>query len=296
MKRPLPILTGTTASGKSSIAIDWARKTGGAILSCDALLFYRGADIGTAKPSRAERDEIPHYGIDLSDPSEVYDLPRYIDHALEVLEDAAKRDIPVLVAGGSGFYAAAFHEPPPDPIEIPEEIRQKVRDLESQGGTEALREALLAHDPHPDIDLLNPRRIAPALERCLTTGLTTKELRDRHRAIPCPFEKWERSWYQVDREPEALESRIQLRTRQMLDEGLVDEVRTLRARGMEKNPTLASAIGYRETLAYLDGHLAESDLASAISANTKRLAARQRRWFRNRMPEAHLVQSASEIL
>ncbi len=293
MKHPLRILTGTTASGKSGIALDWARKTGGWILSCDALLFYRGADIGTAKPSASEQREVPHYGIDLSPADQVYDLPRYIQHALEVLEKAEEAGVPVLVAGGSGFYAAAFHEPPPDPIDVPAIIRQRVRELEESGGTEALRSALLEIDPTPDIDLLNPRRITPALERCLTTGLTTQELRARHRSIPCPFDSWERIWYQIDRPPEILSERIQLRTQQMLADGLVTEVEQLRTAGIEKNPTLASAIGYRETLSYLDGVLPLSELASTISANTVRLATRQRRWIRNRMPESRQIQSAA---
>ena len=296
MKHPLRILTGTTASGKSDIALEWARSTGGWILSCDALLFYRGADIGTAKPSRAEREEIPHYGIDLCEAHTVFDLPRYIEHSLEVLRKAELQDVPVLVAGGSGFYAAAFHEPPPDPILVPEEIRDQVKSLEQEGGTKSLRDALLKVDPHPDIDLLNPRRIVPALERCLTTGLTTKELRERHRSLPCPFADWERSWFQVDRDPSILDERIAQRTRQMLDQGLVEEVRRLRAAGMEENPTLASAIGYRETLDFLDGTLAATELASSITTHTKRLAARQRRWIRKRMPEGRMVESAAEII
>ena len=189
---PVRILSGPTASGKTALALEWGRRTGGWILSCDALLFYRGADIGTAKPGPSELREVPHYGIDLREPDQPYNLPEYIAYARGVLEEADRRGVPVLVVGGSGFYLSAFHDSAPDPLPVPDEIRDRVRDLEITRGATGLREALLEIDPDPVIDLQNPRRLAPALERCLATGMTTGQLRDRHRALPCPFEAWKR--------------------------------------------------------------------------------------------------------
>ncbi|MFP4358518.1 MAG: tRNA (adenosine(37)-N6)-dimethylallyltransferase MiaA [Puniceicoccaceae bacterium] len=292
---PVRILSGPTASGKTRLALDWARRTGGWILSCDALLFYRGADIGTAKPPPAELREIPHYGIDLREPDRPYNLPEYISYARGVLEEAGRRGVPVLVVGGSGFYLSAFHEPAPDPLPVPEAIRDRVRDLENTRGADGLREALLAIDPDPVVDLRNPRRTAPALERCLAAGMTTRQLRERHRALPCPFEEWKREWFVAGARGDTHPGRIAERTEGMLRAGLIEEVKRLRAAGFERNPALRSAIGYRETLECLDGELPERELAEAINRHTRRLAARQRRWIRNRLPESRPVETADDL-
>ncbi len=285
-RHPLRILTGPTAAGKTSLALDWAKRSGGWILSCDALLFYRGADTGTAKPTPAERTAVPHFGIDLCEPSEVFSLPSYIAHARQVLDRADEADVPILVVGGSSFYLAAFHEPAPDPIPVPPETKEQVRRIAQTGGAEALAKALRAIDPAPVVDLSNPRRTAPALERCLATGLSTLALKKRRENLPCPFEDRARIWFRTDPGDASLCERIHRRTRTMLTNGLIDEVRRLRNAGFERNPTLSRAIGYRETLEHLDGRLPAAELAHAIDTNTLRLARRQRKWIRNRLPPA----------
>ena len=295
MKPSLSILVGSTASGKSSLAIEWARRTGGWILSCDALLFYRGADIGTAKPTAKEREAHPHFGIDLCEPAESYNVSRYIEYALEVLERANEGGVPVLAVGGSGFYASSFNDAPPDPIAVPESIRTAVRRLEAESGREGLKRRLLELDPQPDIDLNNPRRLAPALERCLTTGLTTSQLRKKQKSIPCPFEKWDRKWFLVDRPTEELQRRIHFRTKTMIEEGLIDETVQLKNQGMLQNPTLSSAIGYREILEYLEGKLTLSEVPNLISLHTEQLASRQKKWIKKRLPEARLIYDAREL-
>lgn len=283
---PLTLLTGPTASGKTRLALEWARRTGGWILSCDPLLFYRFADIGTAKPTPAEREEVPHFGLDLSAPDRLLDLPAFLAYAKATLRKADEQGAPVLVVGGSGFYLAAFHEPAPDPIEIDPAVKEEVRRIADEGGAEGLRRALLRVDPDPVVDLANPRRTAPALERCLATGRSTRELKERRERLPCPFAARERNWFRIDPGDERLAQRIAARTDAMLAAGLVAEVRRLREKGFEGNPTLARAIGYRETLAYLDGRLPAEALPEAINANTLRLARRQRKWIRNRLPAA----------
>ncbi|MEM0966866.1 MAG: tRNA (adenosine(37)-N6)-dimethylallyltransferase MiaA [Verrucomicrobiota bacterium] len=293
---PIRLLAGPTAAGKSAIALDWARQTGGWILSCDALLFYRGADIGTAKPTAEERREISHFGIDLCEPDQVFNLSLYIDYAKSILARAVEQDRPILVTGGSGFYLTAYSDPAPDNVDIPESIRREVETIASNGGIEGLRNRLLAVDPKPTIDLNNPRRIAPALERCLATDLTTAELKKRHQDSPCAFEEFDRRWYLVDPGEVELQSRIEARTRQMLEAGLIDEVRELVNRGLRKNPTLSNAIGYRETLSFLEAPTNPADLGKSITENTIRLSKRQRRWIRNRLPETKVIESGDEIL
>ena len=280
------VLMGPTATGKTERALEWAHRSGAWILSADALQFYRGADLGTAKPSRAERAALPHYGIDVAEPDEPWDVRRYADYARAVVDAAARAGMPVLVVGGSGLYLSVFHAPPPDPVDIPPAVREEVAALAAAGGTRALRERLLSLDPDPPVDLCNPRRLAPALERVLATGLPVRELQRRHAERPCMFADCEREWFLLDRPNEELADRIERRTRAMLAGGLLAEVRALAARGLRANPTLASAIGYREGLEVLTGDRGEPTLATAINAATFRLVRRQRRWFARRMPDA----------
>lgn len=294
-KHPLRILTGPTACGKTSLAIQWAKRTGGWILSCDALLFYKGADIGTAKPTREEREALPHFGIDLCPPDQPYNLPAYISYARNILFDAAEADAPVLVAGGSGFYLAAFHDPAPDPIPISSEIKENVRQIAETGGAQALRARLLAIDPHPEVDLSNPRRTAPALERCLATGLTTVDLKRRRESLPCAFNQWERRWFLLDAGDESLAERIHRRTQSMIEAGLIEEVIRLRNAGFENNPTLSRAIGYRETLEHIDGSIQPHELPETITTNTLRLARQQRKWIRKRLPPACPAQELLDV-
>ena len=282
----LTVLMGPTAAGKTERALAWATREEAWILSADALQFYRGADLGTAKPTPAERASVPHFGIDVAESGQPWDVRRYADYAREVVDEAARAGVPVLVVGGSGLYLSVFHAPPPDPVEIPAAVREEVAALAAAGGTRALRERLLSLDRDPPVDLHNPRRLAPALERVLATGLPVRELQRRHAERPCAFADCEREWFLLDRPDEELVDRIERRTARMLAAGLLAEVRALATRGLRANPTLASAIGYREALEVLDGDREEATLETAINQATFRLVRRQRRWFARRMPAA----------
>lgn len=286
MSRRLHILTGPTAVGKTALALDWAEANEAEIVSCDASLFYRGMDIGTAKPTAVERASVPHHLIDVCSVRERMDVARYVELARAACADIAARGRRVLVTGGSGFYLKAFFGPVADTIEISESIRAEVAELERAAGLGGLVARLreVSGEALGAIDLANPRRVARALERCLATGRTVAQLAAEFQAKPGPFADWTVSAVVLRRDDAELRARTVARVEAMLREGLVDEVRRLRAEGIAENPSAASAIGYRETLAMLDGELDEAKLAEEIAGNTWKLVRKQKTWFRTQLP------------
>ena len=293
--RTLYFLTGPTGVGKTDWALQWAAENDAEILSCDALLFYRGMDIGTAKPSAAERGRIRHHLIDLLDPAEAMNIGRYALLAQAAVADIAGRGKRILVTGGSGFYLKSFFTATSDDVAVPDSVRASVAAIEAAGGTPALRQALekLNPDGLGKLDVDNPRRLSRALERCLETGQGLAEIQAAFAALPPPFSGWSRSLVQLDRPMAALESRIAERTDAMLAAGLVDEVRSLMAAGLASNPTASRAIGYREVIDCLAGVLPESQLAAKITANTRALVKKQRTWFRTQLPPHRVVDAGA---
>ena len=286
MSRILHVLTGPTAVGKTALALDWAEANDAEILSCDASLFYRGMDIGTAKPTAAERARVPHHLIDLCGVRERMDIAKYVELARAAAEDIAARGRRILVTGGSGFYLKAFFGPVADDVAVPAELRAEIEARLLRDGLDSLLAELRALNPAGlgELDVRNPRRVTRALERCRASGRTLAELAASFAARPGPFADWEVKAVRLDREPEELRERIVKRVDSMLHAGLVDEVRGLRAEGLEDNPSAASAIGYRETLAMLRGELSPFDHPGTIVLNTWGLVRKQRTWFRTQLP------------
>lgn len=287
MCRSLYVLTGPTAVGKTALALDWAEANGAEIVSCDASLFYRGMDIGTAKPTEAERARVRHHLIDVCGVRERMDVARYTELARAACEDIAARGRRVLVTGGSGFYLKAFFGPVADEVAVPAELRAEIEARLAEHGVETLVEELRALNPAGlgALDVRNPRRVTRALERCRASGRTLAELAAEFAARPGPFADWEVRAVRLDREPAELRTRIEARVGEMLSAGLVAEVARLRGEGIEENPSSAAAIGYRETLAALrEGGVDEAKLAAEIALNTWGLVRKQRTWFRTQLP------------
>lgn len=295
MARTIHVLTGCTAVGKTELALRWAEANGAEIVSCDSLLFYRGADIGTAKPTREELARVPHHLIDIADVTERMDVTYYVTKAREAVAGILARGRRVLVTGGSGFYLKAFFAPVADDVVVPAGIRARVQRQLDEEGLGSLLAELRRLNPGGlgALDVRNPRRVTRALERCLASGRTLADLQAAFAAQPSPFADYAVTLCELVREPEELEARIVTRVEAMLRAGLVDEVRGLRARGLERNPSVAGAIGYRETLDFLDGRLPEAELAGAIARNTRALVRKQRTWFRTQLPPHPQVAVAS---
>lgn len=289
------VLTGCTAVGKTELALRWAEARGAEIVSCDSLLFYRGMDIGTAKPTRAELARVPHHLIDVCDVRQAVDVTYYVTNARRAVAEILGRGRSVLVTGGSGFYLKAFFGPVADDVEVPVELRAEVREKLERQGLAALVAELRALNPAGlgALDVQNPRRVTRALERCRASGRTLAELQAEFAARPGPFADFEVKLCELVREPAELEQRIEQRVRQMLRDGLVEEVRGLLGRGLKENPSAAKAIGYRETIDFLEGRLAEAALLPAIVKNTRALVKKQRTWFKTQLPEHRRVEAGA---
>ena len=287
MKPRLHVLTGPTAVGKTEWALRWAERAGAEIVSCDSLLFYRGMDIGTAKPTPAERSRVPHHLIDLCAVDVRMDVTVYLARARPVVAEIMARGRAVLVTGGSGFYLKAFLAPVADEIEVPPALRATVAAMTPE---EALARL---HAANPSglgtLDTANPRRVVRALERCLASGRELRDLAAEFAARPSPFAGYDVEVCELERAPAELARRIEQRVEAMLRAGLVDEVRRLRGEGLERNPSAARAIGYREVLAMLDGQLSVAALPAEIAKNTRALVKKQRTWFRTQLPPHRVV-------
>lgn len=295
MPRPIHVLTGCTAVGKTELALRWAEAHGAEIVSCDSLLFYRGADLGTAKPTPAELARVPHHLVDVCDITERMDVTHYIAKARAAVADITARGRAVLVVGGSGFYLKAFFAPVADDIAVPAEIRARVQARLERDGLAAAVAELRALNPDGlgALDVHNPRRVARALERCLASGRTLADLQAAFAAQPGPFADHEVRLCELVRPPAELDARITARVAAMLQAGLVEEVRGLLARGLRQNPSAAGAIGYRETIDFLEGRITAAALAPRIAQNTRALVRKQRTWFRTQLPAHPQVDAGS---
>lgn len=295
MVHTIHVLTGCTAVGKTELALGWAEARGAEIVSCDSLLFYRGANIGTAKPSAAELARVPHHLIDICAITERMDVTHYVTKARAAIDDILRRGRTVLVTGGSGFYLKAFFAPVADELAVPVEIRTGVRTRLDRDGVVSLVTELTKLNPQGlgALDVHNPRRVTRALERCLASGRTLAALQAEFAALPAPFADCEVKLGELVREPADLEARIGQRVAGMMRAGLVEEVRALLPQGLKQNPSAAGAIGYRETIDCLEGRLPEKELAAAIAQNTRSLVKKQRTWFKTQLPAHPLIGAAS---
>jgi tRNA dimethylallyltransferase len=254
-----------------------AGRLGAEVMLVDSMTVYRGMDVGTAKPSVADRASVPHHLVDLADPTEPFSVAAFQRRARVALLSIADRGHAALLVGGSGLYFRAVV----DDLSFPGTDRETRRGLEAEAralGPERLHTRLRASDPEAAgrIDPGNARRTVRALEVAAITGK--------------PFSAYRRGWdrYPSDRvraagvivEPEALRRRIDARVRAMLHGGLIEEVRALRARGFGPFLTSSQAIGYLEVAEHLDGRLDAEEMEGRIARRTRELARRQMAWFR----------------
>jgi tRNA dimethylallyltransferase len=280
MSRPrLVCVVGPTASGKSSLALELATALGAEIVSADSRQIYRGLDIGTAKPTPAERARVPHHCLDLIEPSEAFDAARFRAAAAGAIADAHRRGRPVLVVGGTGLYLRALLHglcpaPPRSPV-----LRALLESRRTALGAPALHRALRAVDGaaaariHPQ----DAVRIVRALEVVLSTGRPLSAWQARHRFAEQPYDALVIGLVVP---PAALDARIAARVQAMMDAGLLDEVRALAARGVGRDAPGLRTVGYREMWAAIAGETSVRAALDATVLATRRYAKRQRTWFR----------------
>lgn len=285
MQQTLHIITGPTAVGKTEYALSYAESQNAEIVSCDASLIYRGMDIGTAKPSAEELARVPHHLIDVNAINVPYDIVAYVRDAAAAVSDIFARGKSVVVTGGSGFYLKSFFAPVVDVVKVSDTVRAEVAALYDSEGLDGLLAELRRRSPQGlgNLDVQNPRRVLRALERCIASGKALPELQAEFVARPEPYSNCTKRYLLLERDKENLKERVAHRAERMLQDGLIDEVEALLKEGIRDNPSAATAIGYRETIAFLDGHLKRADLRPAIVHNTLRLVKKQRTWFRTQI-------------
>ncbi len=283
--------------GKTALALAWAEAHDAEILSCDALLVYRGMDVGTAKPTAVEQARVRHHGIDVVDVSQPFSVRGYVELAKAAVERIHARGRRVLIAGGSGFYLKSFFASVADDLEVPEAVSAEAARVLDQKGLEGALVRLRQLSPSGlgIVDVRNPRRVLKALERCLASGLSVPELEAAHAAKPPPFAAYEKRLVLLERDDADLKQRIHERTQVMLRQGLVGEVRALLERGVLQNPSATRAVGYRETIDWLErGSSDATALVEAIEFNTWRLVRKQRTWFRRQVPIERTLRLAAD--
>jgi tRNA dimethylallyltransferase len=285
----LHIITGATAVGKTNYALDYAEALDAEIISCDASLFYRGMDIGTAKPTQEELARIPHHCVDLNPVNESFDISRFDRLAQNTVVDILNRGKSVVITGGSGFYLKSFFEPVVDTIEVSDAIRAESESIFANYGLRGLLDRLNAVSPEGlgNLDTLNPRRVQRALERCLASKKSLPVLQKEFAERPKPYASLKKHFILLERDTEELKNRVIMRAESMLESGLIEEVKALLKNGIEENPNAANAIGYRESIAFLKGEIKEEELLPLIIKNTNGLVKKQKTWFRTQLPDPH---------
>lgn len=277
--RPLTFIIGCTASGKAGLGRELARRTGGEIVSIDSMKVYRRMDIGTAKPSAALRAEIPHHLIDVVEPSQEFSVARYVGLAEAAIADIQHRGRPVFIVGGTPLYVKSISEglfegPGADP-----EVRARLTQIAVREGSTVLHDRLRRVDPTAGarIHQNDLRRLVRALEVYELTGRPISELQaqwDRDR------KKYRCVFLGIRREKPDQHHRINDRVRKMMEEGFLDEVRSLLAEPQPLSVAARQALGYAELIAHLDGKQNLADTIELIKINTRQFAKAQRTWFR----------------
>ena len=274
------VITGATATGKSALAMEVARRTGAEIISMDSRQVYRGMDIGTAKPDAADRAAVPHHGLDVVDPDERYSAGRFARDARRWLDDVAGRGRPALLVGGTGFFLRAlthplFREPDIDLVRA-EELK---RYLDTLSG-ERLR--AWAASLEGDVALPSDRqRLARRIEVATLTGRTLDWWHENAAPAAQPLAA---PIVVLERPRDELFARIDARVSDMVRAGLVAEVRTLKEAGYGPGDPDMNATGYPEMLAHITAEIDLDEAVERTRAATRRYARRQETWFRHQLP------------
>ena len=288
------VITGPTASGKTALAVELAKRHNGEVVSADSMQIYRRMDIGTAKPTETEKQGVPHHMLDVAEPEEDFSVAWYVEMAAACVEDVFSRGKLPILAGGTGLYIdsllsgrtfAAFDGSSP--------IRGELEERYAREGGQALLDELAGVDPetaarlHPN----DGKRIVRALEVWLTTRKTITRHNEETRALPprydaltltLDFERREDMWDRIDR-----------RVDRMMADGLEEEVRALLDSGVSRRCTAMQAIGYKELVPAVSGELTAAEAAAQIKLRSRQYAKRQRTWFRRNLEAKRLLWSAA---
>lgn len=280
MKKPLVVLTGPTAVGKTDASIGLAKALGGEIISADSMQVYQYMDIGSAKIRPEEMEGIPHFLVDELKPWEEFHVVRFQQMAKAAMEGIYARGHIPIVVGGTGFYIQAllydidFSENDGD-----DSYRRELEQIAGRQGKTALHERLRAVDPASALQIHenNVKRVIRALEFYHQTGQRISEHNERERQKESPYRF---VYFVLNDERKRLYERIDSRVDRMLEDGLVDEVAALRDMGCKRDMVSMQGLGYKEIFAYLDGELSLEEAIYRLKRDTRHFAKRQITWFK----------------
>lgn len=280
MKKPLVILTGPTAVGKTKASIGLAKAIGGEIISADSMQVYKQMDIGSAKIKPSEMDGIPHYLVDILEPDEEFHVVLFQQMAKQAIQKIyEKGKIPILV-GGTGFYIqAVLYDIDFSENEKDTSYREELEKLAQIKGAEYLHDRLREVDEKSaqDIHANNVKRVIRALEYFHQTGEKISEHNEEQRKKVSPYNF---SYFVLNDERAHLYERINLRVDQMINEGLVREVQSLKEKGYTRDMVSMQGLGYKEMLDYLDNKCSLEEAVEIIKRDTRHFAKRQITWFK----------------
>ena len=280
MKKPLIVLTGPTAVGKTSLSISLAKAVNGEIISADSMQVYKGMDIGSAKIRKEEMQGVTHYLVDILEPEEEFHIVKFQELAKAALEEIyAKGKIPILV-GGTGFYIQAVtRDIDFTQAEQETSYREELEQFAKEKGAEYLHEKLREVDSKSaeNIHANNVKRVIRALEFYHQNGTPISEHNEEQKQHTSPYNL---VYFVLTAPREILYERIDRRVDQMMEEGLLEEVKSLRERGCHRGMVSMQGLGYKEILAYLEGEYPLEEAVRILKRDTRHFAKRQLTWFR----------------
>lgn len=280
MKKPLIVLTGPTAVGKTSLSISLAKAVNGEIISADSMQVYKGMDIGSAKIRKEEMQGVTHYLVDILEPEEEFNIVKFQELAKAALEEIyAKGKIPILV-GGTGFYIQAVtRDIDFTQAEQETSYREELEQFAKEKGAEYLHEKLREVDSKSaeNIHANNVKRVIRALEFYHQNGTPISEHNEEQKQQTSPYNL---AYFVLTAPREILYERIDRRVDQMMEEGLLEEVKSLRERGCHRGMVSMQGLGYKEILAYLEGEYPLEEAVRILKRDTRHFAKRQLTWFR----------------
>lgn len=292
----LLVLGGPTASGKSALALELAKQlkqSGHAaeILCCDSITVYRGFDIGSAKPTPLEQQEIPHHLLDLISSDQNFTAGDFLEVSIPLIENLLKKNVLPIVTGGTGFYLRALLRGMATPTEDTDISNERKTFWEKEAvskGWEYLWQEVRRRDPQSEVHVNDHYRLVRALQAMDISGKPwSQQIKEARSSEP----RFPHQYYFLNPSREVLRQRVKLRTDKMLKEGLLDEVKSLLDQGVLKTSKPMMSVGYKECVQFLEGQLPTMEsLAAAIEQNTMKLAKQQSTWFRGEELASELPQ------
>ena len=278
-KHKVIVICGPTASGKTALSIELAKKINGEIVSADSMQIYKDMDIGTAKPTKQEMGEIKHYLLDFVSPEERYSVAQYKQDAKKAIKEIINKGKTPIIVGGTGLYVdSLIYEIEYNDIKLDEEYRKKLEKIVEEQGLEELYKKAVEIDPEAmkKISQNDKKRIMRVLEIYHSTGKTKTEQEKESRKNPVEYDY---RVFAINWDRKILYQRINKRVDIMVDQGLIKEVKGILNK-YDKFPTAMQGLGYKEVVDYLNGIYTKEEMIEKIKLETRRYAKRQLTWFR----------------